>query len=93
MPNVLWQLQGTQEPVISVVKGMPEVVDVRLSEPGTLRTQEFDRAVTDLVNFLAYVAEPSKLERLPLGKYVIAFLVLLTVILFKLKKEFWKDLD
>jgi ubiquinol-cytochrome c reductase cytochrome c1 subunit len=93
MPNVLWELQGTQEPVTSVIKGVPEVVDVRLTEPGKMRTQEFDRAVMDIVNFLAYVAEPAKLERLPLGKYVIAFLIILTVILYKLKKQYWKNLD
>jgi ubiquinol-cytochrome c reductase cytochrome c1 subunit len=93
MPNVLWELQGTQEPVTSVVKSVSEVVDVRLAEPGRMSAKEFDRAVTDIVNFLAYVAEPSKLERLPLGKYVILFLIILTVILYKLKKEYWKDLD
>jgi ubiquinol-cytochrome c reductase cytochrome c1 subunit len=58
-----------------------------------MSAREFDKALTDIVNFLAYVSEPSKLERLPLGKYVILFLVILTVILFKLKKEYWKNLD
>jgi ubiquinol-cytochrome c reductase cytochrome c1 subunit len=93
MPNVLWEFQGSQEPVLASNKGVPEVVDVRLAEPGLMRVQEFDRAVTDIVNFLAYVSEPSKLERLPLGKYVIAFLIFLTVILYKLKKEYWKDIE
>lgn len=93
MPNVLWELQGAQEAVVNVVKGVPEVVDVRLVEPGRMSAREFDKALTDIVNFLAYVSEPSKLERLPLGKYVILFLVILTVILFRLKKEYWKNLD
>lgn len=93
MPNVLWELQGTQEAVVSIVKGVPEVVDARLAEPGRMNAREFDRTLMDLVNFLAYVSEPAKLERLPLGKYVIVFLLFLTVILFKLKKEYWKNLD
>jgi ubiquinol-cytochrome c reductase cytochrome c1 subunit len=45
----------------------------------------------DLVNFLVYVSEPAQLQRLKLGKYVIAFLIALSVLLYFLKKEFWKD--
>ena len=93
MPNVLWELQGAQEPVLGTRDGKDVVVDVRLAESGLLSAREFDQYITDIVNFLAYVAEPSKLERLPLGKYVIAFLIFLTVILYKLKKEYWKDVD
>lgn len=93
MPNVLWEFQGIQVPVVKMVAGVPTVVDVRLSEPGKMSPQEFRGAVTDIVNFLAYVAEPAKLERLPLGKYVLAFLIILTVLLYKLKKEYWKDIS
>lgn len=93
MPNVLWEWQGVQEPVISHAKSTPEIVDVRVVESGRMSVHEFDRMLKDIVNFLAYVAEPSQLERLPLGKYVLAFLFLLTVILFKLKKEYWKDIE
>jgi ubiquinol-cytochrome c reductase cytochrome c1 subunit len=93
MPNVLWELQGSQQPVIETVDGVATVVDVKQDEPGKMSPREFDAAVTDLVNFLAYVSEPSKLERLPLGKYVILFLILLTFILYKVKKEYWKDID
>lgn len=92
MPNVLWELQGEQEPVLKRVHGRDQVVDVQQTTPGKLSTYEFKRAMTDLVNFLAYVSEPSKLQRLPLGKYVLLFLILLTVILYKLKKEYWKDI-
>jgi ubiquinol-cytochrome c reductase cytochrome c1 subunit len=93
MPNVLWELQGTQEPVVETVDGVPTVVGVTLTAPGKMTPKEFDRALIDMVNFLAYVSEPAKLQRLPLGKYVIAFLLILTVILYKLKKEYWKDID
>jgi ubiquinol-cytochrome c reductase cytochrome c1 subunit len=91
MPNVLWALQGVQEPVIKKVGGEDRVVDARLVKKGDMSPREFDQAVTDIVNFLAYVAEPSKLQRLPLGKYVLFFLVVLAVIMYRLKKEYWKD--
>jgi ubiquinol-cytochrome c reductase cytochrome c1 subunit len=92
MPNVLWELQGTQEPVIKKVAGVDTVVDVRLVKKGEMSPKEFDQALTDIVNFLAYVSEPSKLQRLPLGKYVIFFLVVLAVIMYRLKKEYWKKI-
>ena len=93
MPNVLWELQGTQEPVIEDVDGKPQVVGVKSSGRGKLSEREFDAVVTDIVNFLSYVGEPSKLQRVPLGKYVIAFLLFLTFIFYRLKKEYWRDID
>ena len=39
----------------------------------------------DLVNFLAYVAEPSGVSRRPIG------IVVLFVLAYLLKKEYWKD--
>jgi ubiquinol-cytochrome c reductase cytochrome c1 subunit len=92
MPNVLWELQGTQEPVIKKINGADAVIDVRLVKKGEMPPKEFDQALTDIVNFLAYVSEPSKLQRLPLGKYVILFLVVLAVIMYRLKKEYWKNI-
>ena len=93
MPNVLWDVQGSQEPIVKTVEGTPMVVGARLTAPGKQTPQEFARTVADLVNFLAYVAEPAKLQRLPLGKYVLAYLLILTVILYKLKKAYWKDIE
>jgi ubiquinol-cytochrome c reductase cytochrome c1 subunit len=93
MPNVLWELQGDQLPVIEKVDGVPEVVGFEHVGNGKLKPREFDAVVLDITNFLAYVAEPSKLDRVPLGKYVIVFLLFLTYILYKLKNEYWKDID
>jgi ubiquinol-cytochrome c reductase cytochrome c1 subunit len=93
MPNVLWEFQGPQQPVIEIEDGNAVVVDVKPAGKGRLSEEEFDEMLTDLVNYLAYVGEPSKLDRLPLGKFVVAFLLLLTVIFYKLKKEYWKDLE
>jgi ubiquinol-cytochrome c reductase cytochrome c1 subunit len=96
MPNVLWELQGVQEPVFHTetdAQGNEKEVlaGVELVEPGKLTAAEFDRSMRDLVNFLAYSAEPIKLERQSLGVWVLLFLVLMTVVFYLLKKEYWKD--
>jgi len=62
-----------------------------LEKPGTMKPAEYDRLVADLVNFLAYVAEPAKQFRSQLGIYVLMFLGVLFVLAYALKKEYWKD--
>jgi len=91
MPNVLADFQGLQEPVIAHREGVEYIESLKLVQPGSMHPEAFDRALHDLMNFLVYVSEPAQLQRLKLGKYVIAFLLLLTVLLYLLKKEFWKD--
>ena len=58
---------------------------------GLLSEQEFDRAVYDIVNFLYYVGEPTRLERERLGLYVLIFLGILFVFAYLLNREYWKD--
>jgi len=95
MPNVLWELQGWQKPVISTVKSTDgtehKVIELELAEPGLMSPKEFDRAVRDLVNFLDYMAEPGKHDRQALGVKVILFLLVFLVVAYLMKKEFWKD--
>lgn len=92
MPNMLWKLQGIQEPVIEKVHGEDVVTHLKLIEKGTQSRSEFDRTVTELVNFLVYVGEPIQLERQRMGKYVLLFLIMFGVIAYLLKKEYWKDI-
>ena len=96
MPNVLWELQGVQEPVITTVKGHDgketKEVSLELVEPGLLTPTEFDRAVRDLVNYLDYMGEPAKHERRELGTKVILFLLMFLVLAYLMKREFWKDI-
>jgi ubiquinol-cytochrome c reductase cytochrome c1 subunit len=95
MPDVLWELQGWQKPVITTEKDPDgtehKVIKLELVQPGELSPKEFDRAVRDLVNFMAYMAEPAKHERQQLGVKVILFLLVFLVLAYLLKKEFWKD--
>lgn len=91
MPNVLADFQGLQAPLMAHQQGVEYIEKLKLVQPGSMSPEAFDRALHDLMNFLVYVSEPSQLQRLKLGKYVIAFLLLLTVLLYLLKKEYWKD--
>jgi cytochrome c1 len=56
-----------------------------------LSPAEYDETVADLVNYLAFIAEPVKAQRTRLGLFVLMFLAVFFVVALKLKKEFWKD--
>lgn len=96
MPHVLWELQGLQAPVMQRAVDAhgterDMIVGFELVEAGRLNAQEYDEVVRDLVTFLAYLSEPSKLQRLALGKWVLLFLAGFLVLVYLLKKEYWKD--
>ena len=58
---------------------------------GSLSQLEFDKAVTDLVNYMNYMAEPARLQRRQIGFYVLLLLGVLFILVFALKKSYWKD--
>lgn len=58
---------------------------------GTVSAGEYDRQVTDLVNYMHYMAEPARLTRRQVGIYALFALGLLFVFAFALKKAYWKD--
>jgi ubiquinol-cytochrome c reductase cytochrome c1 subunit len=60
--------------------------------PGSMSPVEYRQAAADLVNFMQYVAEPSKNTRQRLGLVVLMFLGVLFVFAYWLKREYWKDL-
>ena len=95
MPHVLWELQGMQKAVYEVHKDhdgneAKVLKGFELVQPGSMSPPEFKEAMADLTNFLAYVGEPIQLERQWIGIWVLLFLVLLTVVFYLLKKEYWK---
>lgn len=97
MPHALWQLQGWQAPVYETVTDAEgnehEVIEgFELVEEGSRSPAEFDRDIRDLVNLLVYMGEPMRLERQSLGVKVILFLILMTVVFYLLKKEYWRDI-
>lgn len=94
MPHALIELQGlpTHATEKNMIDGEMKDVNVGLKATGgTMNAQEYDGAVRDLVTFMAYVAEPSRVESEAIGKNVMYFLLILLFFIFLLKKEFWKD--
>jgi len=91
MPHVLWRLQGIQKPVY-VTHDDEKVVDhLELATPGLESPEEYNQTVRDLVSFLDYLSEPSKLRRKSLGIWVILFLTVFALLAYALKAEYWRD--
>ena len=98
MPHALLELQGTP---IETCKQVPVIPGKAVTEekcglldvvPGTgqLSPADYDKAVYDIVNFLCYVAEPSRIQREHLGVYVLLFLIVLYVFAALLGREYNK---
>ena len=49
-----------------------------------------DQMVNDVTQFLAFVAEPKLEERKQMGVKVVAFLIILTIMLYLVKKQIWR---
>ncbi|WP_062267936.1 cytochrome c1 [Endozoicomonas arenosclerae] len=101
MPHVLMELQGIQ--IDSCQGASPTERDPLTGEKicglvvdpdrkGSMTPAQYDQAMYDLTNFLAYSAEPVKQTRQQLGIYVLLFLVLLFIVSLLLKREYWKDI-
>lgn len=95
MPAILAPYQGDQELVAHPQYDMMGNVEwydlLKLTKQGTMDPTEFDATVTDLVNFLSYAAEPFRVEQEKIGWWVLGFLVVLFVLMYLLKTEYWKD--
>jgi ubiquinol-cytochrome c reductase cytochrome c1 subunit len=60
--------------------------------PGSLSPVEYKALVADLVNFLGYMAEPARNERINIGIGVLIFLGVLFTFAYALKRNYWKDI-
>lgn len=56
-----------------------------------LSKEEYEAKVGDLVNFMAWMAEPVREERKIYGAFVVLFLLILLIPVYLLNREFWKD--
>lgn len=97
MPHVLWELQGDriahfQEKDDGHGNKVKHFEKFEQVKPGKMTAEEYDTAMADLVAFLQYMGEPQSEFRKQLGMVVIAFLAVLLVFAYALKREFWKDI-
>jgi len=96
MPHVLWELQGEREPVFEKVgepghqstafRGWKQV------SPGTMTPLQYDQAMGDLVGYLSWMAEPGQNHRVRVGAWVMLFLALMFVLVWRLNAAFWKNI-
>ena len=105
MPHVLMELQGMPECAAAPIHdshgerdpltGEPLLEDpcgrLEIAAAGVMTTEQYDDTIYDLVNFLAYTAEPTKLERQRMGIFVLLFLAVFFVFAWLLSREYWKD--
>jgi ubiquinol-cytochrome c reductase cytochrome c1 subunit len=91
MPHLMWQMQGIQKPVYAKHDGVEVIDHLTLAEPGLQSPEEFESSVRDLVTFLEYLGEPSKVKRKNIGVWVLLFLALFAPIAYALKVEYWRD--
>jgi ubiquinol-cytochrome c reductase cytochrome c1 subunit len=89
MPHVLWSLQGEQ---VLKIDEKTDTHHLVLEKQGAMTPAEYDATIADLVNYLVFMAEPFKERDKNLGLLVLAFLGLMFVLTYYLKKEFWKDI-
>ncbi|RYF80551.1 MAG: cytochrome c1 [Comamonadaceae bacterium] len=95
MPHVLWELQGERRPIFEKVshggheteafKGWEQV------KPGTMTPKQYDEAMGDLVAYMQWMAEPTQNTRVRLGVWVMLFLSVLLVFVWRLNAAYWKD--
>ncbi|MGH8727782.1 MAG: cytochrome c1 [Burkholderiales bacterium] len=88
MPHVLWELQGVQR-LKKDDRGHTKLV---LETKGELTPVQYDQMVSDLVSYLVWMAEPIKGVRIQIGIIVVFFLIALAVLVYFLKREYWKDI-
>jgi len=95
MPHVLWELQGDRKPVFDEhgvpVRDDKHQIQWEVIKPGKLSTEEYDKAVGDLVAYMQWMAEPVQHQRTKIGVWVLLFLGLFTFVAWRLNKVFWKD--
>ncbi len=91
MPHALWELQGWQKAVFDPADDKI-ITGFELVKPGAMSPEEYDQVVKDITGFLAYAAEPAKMQRHKTGFWVLIFLFVLVFVSYILKKEYWADI-
>ncbi|WP_410277181.1 cytochrome c1 [Guyparkeria sp.] len=93
MPHVLAAEQGLKQPIYEENGDAKQLVGLESPErPGSMSEEAFEEKMRDLTAFMVYMAEPAALKRHQYGPYVLAFLFIFTLIMYLLKREYWRDI-
>lgn len=97
MPDVLWELRGTQKAVFKTVTnpdGSTFQVFQRFEQvtPGKMTPKQFDQMDRDIVNFLQYMGNPVIVRSETIGMRVLGFLIIFFLLAYLLKREIWKKI-
>jgi ubiquinol-cytochrome c reductase cytochrome c1 subunit len=95
MPHALWQLQGVREPVFDTMEAHGHETKVfkgwKQVTPGEMTPAQYDQAIGQLVGYLQWMGEPAQNHRVRVGVWVLLFLLVFTVIAWRLNAAYWKD--
>jgi ubiquinol-cytochrome c reductase cytochrome c1 subunit len=95
MPHALWELQGDRRPVFDKVESHGHTAEVfkgwEQVTPGTMTPLQYDQAMGDLVAYMQWMAEPAQNTRIRVGVWVMLFLVMALVFVWRLNASYWKD--
>lgn len=84
MPHVLADLQGEM--------AVGEAGEPVILRAGRLSPAAYDLLITDLVNFMDYMAEPTRAERHRAGYVILSILLILFICTYFLYREYWRDI-
>ena len=98
MPHALWELQGQRRARFEDVKDAHDpsktqhrFVGFEQVSPGAQSAVEFDESVADLVAFMQWMGEPAQATRIRVGVWVLLFLGVLTVFVWRLNAAYWRS--
>ena len=98
MPHALWELQGQRRARFEEVKDEhdPAKTQHRFAgfeqvTPGAQSAVEFDESVADLVAFMQWMGEPAQATRIRVGVWVLLFLGVLTLFVWRLNAAYWRS--
>lgn len=66
--------------------------NIAMPPPLAKADPEFTQKAKDISAFLEYAAEPSERERRGLGRYVLGYMAVLTLLLYALNSKMWKGI-
>ena len=84
MPHVLADLQGE-----IAFDGSGEPIVLR---EGKLSPSDYDLLIADLVNFMDYIADPTRAERHRAGYIILSILLILFICTYFLYRAYWRDI-